>query len=191
MIILAALTGCLLLAGCLDEVSRHRALSTVLDGVPAYPPPGQLCDEYYQQRREYELKGQTALLAGVDGQPAGDGSSHLPYDEKNCNGCHSGDKNVGGGLIVPQQELCFVCHKNFITGDNVHGPVAVGDCLACHLPHTSPEKALLKAAPDILCSDCHQEERLAKGMHDLLATKGMICMDCHDPHFEDARYFLK
>jgi len=186
------LTGlvCLLLTGCLTEVDRHQYLTALLDGVPELPEEQQLCDEYYLQRRAAEEAG--TFQAATDGETENrKRSSHKPYREKKCNDCHSGDKSTSGGLIVPKQELCGVCHKDFVTGNNVHGPVAVGDCLACHLPHNSNEVSLLKAAPDEICGQCHQEERLAAGMHNRLHERGMGCMECHDAHSGDARYFLK
>jgi predicted CXXCH cytochrome family protein len=179
-----------LLNGC-DSVTRHRVLTTVFDGVPDYPEPVQLCDEYYVQRLAAEAAGET-----LDEQAAGKGnaqrSSHQPYAEKACDDCHSGDKSVGGGLIAPKQELCFVCHKDFIPQQvNVHGPVAVGDCLACHLPHSSPNKSLLVESPEKICTICHQEQRLAAAMHQRFIAKEIGCGECHDPHFGEARYFLK
>lgn len=188
--LLIATLVCLLLTGCFNSVSRHQFLSTVFDGVPELPEPDRLCDEYYLQRRAAEEAGQTL---GLDGQAAvaQNRSSHKPYAEKNCNSCHSSNKGQNDGLIVPKQQLCGVCHQNFVTGHNVHGPVAVGDCLACHLPHSSVQPSLLKSAPDEICEHCHKEQRLAAGMHQRLQEKGMGCMECHDAHSGNARYFLK
>lgn len=182
---------CLLLgvAGC-DSVSRHKAVTTIFDGVPALPQPENLCDEYYLQRTAAEAAGRQ-LNAEGDLVSAEQRSSHKPYAEKSCSDCHSSDKNVNDGLIAPKRELCVVCHTNFITGLNVHGPVAVGDCLACHLPHSSNNLALLKEGPDEICAICHQEKRLAAAMHQRFVTKDISCGECHDPHSGDARYFLK
>lgn len=176
-------------AGC-DSVARHKVLTTVFDGVPELPQPQNLCDEYYQQRMAAEAEGKMLNAAGelvADAQR----SAHKPYAEKACNDCHSSNKNVNDGLIAPKRELCGVCHTNFVTGLNVHGPVAVGDCLACHLPHSSNHKALLKEDPDEVCATCHQEKRLAAAMHERFVTKDISCGECHDPHSGDARYFLK
>ncbi|SHI77095.1 doubled CXXCH domain-containing protein [Malonomonas rubra DSM 5091] len=178
----------LALAGC-DSVARHKVLTTVFDGVPELPQPERLCDEYYEQRQAYEASGK---ILNEKGEVVNDDrSSHKPYAEKACNDCHSSNKDVNDGLIAPKRELCGVCHTNFITGLNVHGPVAVGDCLACHLPHSSNHKALLKEDPDTICATCHQEDRLAAAMHDRFVTKEISCGECHDPHSGDARYFLK
>lgn len=182
------LTLLIFLGGC-DAVTRHKVLSTVFDGVPSLPPAENLCDAYYHQRVAAEAEGEK--LSEVTQNDNSQRSSHKPYAEKKCNDCHAQDKNLNDGLIVPKQELCFVCHKDFIHGEQVHGPVAVGDCLACHLPHSSKHKALLSYDPDEICAVCHQEKRLASAMHDRFVTKSISCGECHDPHSGDARYFLK
>lgn len=180
----------LFLAGCSDPVTNHKILSTIFDGVPSLPDQNEVCEEYYIARTEAEAVGRDAVdMESVSGQSTR--SSHKPYVEKKCNDCHSNDKNQNDGLIVPKQELCGVCHTDFIAGNNVHGPVAVGDCLACHLPHSSNHKSLLNEDPDRICSTCHQENRLAAAMHDRFVNKVISCGECHDPHSGDARYFLK
>lgn len=182
--------GLLFLSACGDPVTNHKILSTIFDGVPSFPPQNEMCEEYYVNRTEAEAAGQS--LAAIEaGSRSPNYSSHKPYDEKKCSDCHSNDKNQNDGLIVPKQELCFVCHKDFVKGDNVHGPVAVGDCLSCHLPHSSNHRALLIEDPDQICSTCHQESRLAAAMHDRFIVKVISCGECHDPHAGDARYFLK
>lgn len=188
--LLFAFLSCLLLASCTDPVTRHKVLSTIFDGVPSLPPAGEMCNKYYQERVAAEAAG----IEMID--TAGDvlenrGSSHKPYAEKKCRDCHSNDKNINAGLIAPKRELCGVCHTDFIKGHNVHGPVAVGDCLACHLPHNSQYPSLLKEDPDKICATCHQESRLAAAMHDRFLVKTISCGECHDPHAGNARYFLK
>lgn len=180
------LCGVVLLAvlGC-DATTRYKVLSTVFDGVPRLPPP----EEYCQGIDTGQSPDETAL-AEPDGESADRkaGSSHEPYREKRCNDCHAFDRP--GGLLRPKRELCFTCHRDFIQGPVVHGPVAVGDCLACHLPHSSPNAALLIRDKAELCGTCHQERRLAAKMHDRLRQQQMACTDCHNPHFGHAVYFL-
>lgn len=188
--ILSTCLCCFLLTSCGDPISRHKVLSTIFDGVPSLPPAGEVCNEYCQQEVPVDV-------AGIDSEAVeskatqNTHSSHQPYKEKKCGDCHSNDKNVNAGLIVPKRELCGVCHQNFIKGHNVHGPVAVGDCLACHLPHNSQYPSLLKEDPDKVCAICHQEARLAAEMHERFVVKAIGCGECHDPHAGDARYFLK
>ena len=187
---LLMIVGQLFISGCGDPVTNHKILSTIFDGVPSLPAEKEMCAEYYVIRTEAEAAGKV-LAATESGSGNSNHSSHKPYGEKKCNDCHSNDKNQNDGLIVPKQELCIVCHVDFVTGINVHGPVAVGDCLACHLPHSSNHRALLIEDPDQICSTCHQEGRLAAAMHDRFIVKTISCGECHDPHAGNARYFLK
>jgi predicted CXXCH cytochrome family protein len=189
-VLLFAFLSCSLLTSCGDPILRHKVLSTIFDGVPELPPAGEMCDQYYQERVTAEAAGHEMKSAG-ERSTQDIGSSHKPYKEKKCRDCHSNDKNINAGLIAPKRELCGVCHKDFIKGSNVHGPVAVGDCLACHLPHNSQYPSLLKEDPDRVCAICHQESRLAAAMHNRFLVKTISCDECHDPHAGDARYFLK
>lgn len=184
-----------LLAGCgvLDPVRKHKALTTVFDGVPDLPPVEALCEEYMGDRYK-EFYDDLAARAAKDAAVGQKGelillSSHPPYTEKNCGGCHN--FKATNLLIKPKDQLCYVCHKNFIKGPYVHGPVAVADCLACHVPHDSRYPALLQQAKSTICSKCHHEERLAANMHEQVIAHDMECVDCHDPHSGFTNYFLK
>ncbi len=174
-------------AGC-DPVNRHKALSLIFDGVPAMPPAQEYCREYFASLESPEEQS-TADETAAD-QQTDLSSKHEPYAEKRCDDCHA--KNNPGGLIVGDaRQLCVLCHDGFTQGNNVHGPVAIGACQACHLPHSSPNPSLLKESSGELCSSCHQERRLAQKMHDQVRQNRMICSDCHDPHSGDSRYFLR
>ena len=174
------LVGLALLVGC-DQVARHKVLSTVFDGVPQLPPAEALCEDY--------LAEMTVSSANEgDGEVRSSGSSHRPYAEKECRSCHESAKN--NALITTPDKLCFICHVDFVQGSNVHGPVSVGDCLACHLPHTSKHASLLQKNADDICAKCHVEERLAAAMHKSLKERGMACVDCHDAHAANGHYFL-
>lgn len=193
MIKKTALASLFLCALCLltscDPITRHKVLTTVFDGVPSLPPPEQICTEYADKRvlaYQQELIGK----ANADKKASSGGESvHEPYREKDCNGCH--DRSKESGFIRPVRELCYACHTDFIKGTLVHGPVAVGDCLACHVPHNSSDGPLLKENKGKLCLSCHKEKRIATGLHDSVARYGLVCTDCHDPHFGNVQYFLK
>ena len=174
----------IVLCGC-DPLTVHKVTSTIFDGVPTLPPPEQFCQEY-QVKKAVEEKDATLKSAA---QRVDTGSSHLPYKEKRCNGCH--DKSQESGLIRPKDNLCFVCHPTIGDVNMAHGPAAVGSCLECHEPHSANYPALLKVEKAKLCIGCHQEKRLAQAMHDKVSTNGMVCMDCHDPHAGSAAYFLR
>lgn len=183
-LLLMVLAG--MLSGC-DPLTRHKTLSVIFDGVPSLPPPEQLCAEYAEKR----VMAAREEFAGnkTKEKTSAEASSHEPYTEKLCNDCH--DKSKQDGLVRPKNEVCFVCHSDFVKGPRVHGPVAVGDCLACHEPHEAAFPSLLKAGKNQICSKCHREKRLASDMHDKLGAKGLLCTDCHDPHYGKAEFFLK
>ena len=177
----------ILLSGC-DQVSRHKVLTTIFEGVPSLPDPEEMCEEYHEQEMERYLAGLAEEALAMEGKVV-EKSSHKPFKEKKCKDCHDFTTDVG--LIRPKLQLCLVCHTGFIKGRYVHGPVSVGDCSACHLPHISEFVALLEMDRNRICEKCHTEERLAVNMHEQVMTHGMDCVDCHDPHYGDTMYFLR
>ena len=184
-IILSFFCILLFLCGC-DHLTTYKITSTIFDGVPSLPPPEQFCREYHERKKAEEneaARKQQLTEAKIVG------STHPPYAEKNCDGCH--DKSKEGGLVLPKQELCFSCHPDITKGDFAHGPTSVGDCLSCHDPHSSSFPSLLKAKPDSICANCHKEERLAAGLHKNANFRGMSCLECHNPHAGASKYLLK
>lgn len=187
--LLAVLAAC----GC-DHVTRHKVLVSVLDGYPTLPPVEELCREQEQRVMEAYLRKEPPVTASKVNAPQR--SQHRPFMEKRCNDCHRADKGGAssseeGLLVKPREELCFVCHKDLLKGKFHHGPAAVGDCLACHLPHDSANPSLLVASKETLCAKCHTERRLAARMHDQFVQKDLPCVNCHDPHSGESPYFLK
>lgn len=185
--VLWALAALWLLSGC-EPVTTHRILVTFFDDAPSLPPPDQYCAE------TAELAGKSAaqpLEIGTEAVKKEEGSSHPPYADKRCNSCHQADKTSVSGLLKPQDELCFMCHPQIIKRRFAHGPAAEGECLGCHLPHEASYPSLLARPAATLCDRCHSEGRAAAGMHDRIKKSGVVCIDCHDPHSGDNRYFLK
>jgi len=181
---LIAIGAVLYLSGC-DPIARHKVVSTIFDGVPTLPSPEQLCEDYAEKRI---TEAKTDLL-NKDSKKGPTGSTHLPYQDKQCDDCH--DKSQQGGLIRPKNELCYVCHTGFIKGKYEHGPVATADCLACHEPHLSNFAKLLKTSPEKVCGTCHREKRITDTMHDKFTVRHLLCVDCHDPHYGNAQFYLK
>jgi predicted CXXCH cytochrome family protein len=177
-----------LLAGC-DPITRHKALSTVFDGVPSLPAPEQMCTEYADKRVAAYKEELAGKAVSAQKSAAATASVHPPYEEKKCDNCH--DKGKEGGFVTPLHELCYKCHDGFIKGSNVHGPIAVADCLACHVPHDSQQPSLLKESKGQLCLTCHREARIAAVLHTNAARHELVCTDCHDPHYGEMQYFIK
>ena len=125
----------------------------------------------------------------TDGQKKSQTSEHPPYAEKRCDDCHN--KTTESGFVTSKEDLCYVCHTDFIRGPYVHGPVAVKNCLFCHDPHNAPYPTLLKKDPSETCGLCHFEKRRAAAMHAKVALQKIGCVDCHNPHYGNVPYFLK
>ena len=186
LLLRAACAAALLLAlGC-SEFSARNFSSFLFDGVPAPPEPDAYCTPW--------LAAKQAPLSSSSGgkKPASakpQGSTHLPYVEKQCNDCH--DKSKDRGLVAPPEKLCFTCHDTIIKGAFVHAPAVAGDCITCHLPHDSVLPHLLAKENGKLCLQCHQEARLATGVHEKSKESKIPCYDCHNPHAGSNRYFFK
>lgn len=186
----------LLLGGCLkiDPIKKHKLLTTFFDGVPDLPSVEELCEDNVEDlfNKYYEKQISNAATGDWKEDKAvkkDSGSRHKPWSDKNCRGCH--DFKAQNKLRLPLNEICYLCHKNFIQGTFVHGPVAVGSCTACHNPHSSENPSLLKNNLKEICFKCHHEKRLTEQMHAKIIASGMLCVDCHDPHSRNIRYFLK
>jgi len=84
-------------------------------------------------------------------------------------------------LKKPVKDTCASCHDD-IPGKNakvIHQPVGDGDCTACHNPHATNTKSLVKKTAPALCWDCHDNFlEKAKFKHDVVED----CTGCHKPH---------
>ncbi len=107
-------------------------------------------------------------------------SIHPPYLLRQCAKCHD-----RGSRMDPKAhylEACRGCHARFFSEEVGHFPVVQGDCLACHDPHRTEHRKLLKQDLFDTCVDCHDEpEDLSEEAH---SGEGVEhCTNCHDPHF--------
>lgn len=105
----------------------------------------------------------------------------------------------GGGMPGPlkadRDKLCSGCHSD-LTGLRalrdrlwLHNPVAKGQCLACHDPHQSRFKAVVRQPVDQLCHTCHDlSKALISQTH--AAFRGP-CLSCHNPHMGKDRLLLR
>ncbi len=108
-----------------------------------------------------------------------------------CHDPHGGDNRyfVMGGLGA---EGCARCHSDIRQGlDFVHGPVALGECLACHTPHQSAHKGLLSESRGELCRSCHVD--VAASLEGAVSIHEPVrddCGGCHSPHGGANEFFL-
>jgi predicted CXXCH cytochrome family protein len=122
--------------------------------------------------------------------------------EQGCSSCHTEPHAKKKGVLSlssPVPDLCFMCHdKANFAKDQVHAPVAGGDCLTCHNPHASDVSPLLTQPVPFLCQNCHPDKTTGKhvlagyGFVDNHPIHGRIdpsrkgrelgCVSCHRPH---------
>jgi len=93
---------------------------------------------------------------------------------------------------------CGSCHDAVSSHRVMHGPVASGDCAACHIVDNTPGRrriAIKNAAPNgdttALCVSCHEDnaERLKQAHRHAPVAAGKSTA-CHDPHGSEFRYQL-
>lgn len=118
-------------------------------------------------------------------------NQHQPFADQDCAACHQPlpgahpDKDVVNfELAAKGADLCWQCHDDAPARQPyLHGPVAVGQCTACHDPHRSAEKKLLKKPVRQLCLACHVDFLAidqAKVSHPPVRKEA--CTTCHQPH---------
>jgi len=91
---------------------------------------------------------------------------HRPLAYGRCDPCHRFDGRLHKTEV---KELCFDCHeREEFTRDYGHLPVVDGECLGCHDPHGSQQRALLL--------DHYTEERWIRAGEDDYP----LCLGCHE-----------
>lgn len=122
---------------------------------------------------------------------------HTPVKAGECYNCHQPTaekhprvKKAAFKLLGEKEKLCYSCHENKDDKKFVHGPVASGDCTACHDVHQSPYKAQLRADGAELCFMCHEKEKFS-GKYEHAPVAMGNCIGCHDPHQSNFRYMLR
>jgi predicted CXXCH cytochrome family protein len=109
---------------------------------------------------------------------------------RGCGNCHKREGSSPQELIVRGSDLCFKCHskkKDDLKRKVVHKATEEG-CTACHTPHASDDRGLLKGAERPLCFGCHGDVRDhmtgSVSIHPVKAEGGR-CTICHEPHASD------
>jgi predicted CXXCH cytochrome family protein len=114
--------------------------------------------------------------------------------QQGCITCHTPHAADDKGLVRGRNEraLCLSCHKDIAkqlaSAVSVHPLKAGGGrCTACHAPHASDQKPLLKAARSEVCKDCHKSHSqfahpYGPGVNDPRTGQTMTCLSCHNPH---------
>lgn len=111
---------------------------------------------------------------------------HGPVGAGICTICHTevAGKKHEFTFVEEKEELCFGCHeakRDMMLEDNLHTPVANGNCVGCHDPHQSDHRFTLKGLAADLCYQCHKKEKfLDKFVHGPIGVGD--CNACHNPH---------
>ena len=170
-----------LLVSCASS-TRTRVLKFFFDGVPETESRQEEPTEITQSGEDRTVPVRKAPVTVML-------SRHRDYADKNCDRCH--DRASANFLTADKKNFCFLCHKKEdYDGPYVHGPVAVGACLSCHVPHESKYRKLLQTESQDLCMKCHRSENMPDSqIHTQNQTVG--CTDCHRPHRSNTRFFLK
>lgn len=182
LIAVAGTCGLLLTAGCAS--TKQDWLTFFFDGVP--PATGPASTVVVVANKSNAPVVATAP-APVKPKPP-QNIRHQPFAEGKCVQCH-GDIGFSPKVTAPLRQLCFTCHKDFVTPMKVkHQPVEDGDCLSCHLPHESPNKNLLTKKPNQLCGECHDDLAKKKVVHQPVADGD--CLACHVPHAGNLKHLV-
>ncbi|NPA94236.1 MAG: hypothetical protein GXO58_02270 [Thermodesulfobacteria bacterium] len=135
---------------------------------------------------------------------------HGPVGTGDCTVCHDphGDKYEFQLWADGHSALCIGCHadkKDTLrqrVGFYSHGIIEGGGCIACHDPHSSPNRFQLYKPINALCTSCHTSLQGVTvghpvGNHPLSGKtdprrKGreLSCTSCHNPHGSRFRYLL-
>jgi predicted CXXCH cytochrome family protein len=110
---------------------------------------------------------------------------HAPLVEGTCDPCHR--ERRGGPLT--DAAICYQCHRaKSVIYPFVHGPVAAGKCLICHVAHGSSYPSLGRVNLTQMCTSCHDQLSTRKHTD---TSRSRICTLCHDPHCGMNRSLLR
>ena len=187
--LLSAVAGAcalVLVCGC-SAITQRKCLTFFFDGVP---PIGSATNGVaVASSQNAATPAAAAVTTAPLPLPQPTTCYHPPFAQHQCAECH--ESGLGQGLRSNPPELCFNCHKDFLTGQKVkHQPVESGDCVSCHDPHQSENKHLLIKKGNDLCLICH-DDPLAEGKVKHQAVESGECLDCHAPHATNFKALLK
>lgn len=176
--------GASLLVSACSKTTRYRVLAFFFDGVP--DPASASRDSDGDVQETGPAAPDTPVRRAVAKKVF---HSHPPYWESRCGTCHKPDD--GQLFRTPEEGLCQSCHSD-LPGEAryVHGPVVVNACLFCHHYHRSVHPRMLLDDVKVICLGCHEGDGLIEGPHHA-ASEEKSCVECHDPHGGDNRFFLK
>ena len=173
------------LMGC-NSHARYSVLNTLFDGVP-HPDEVLKREEAAALEAPLDEKDRLRKLRPLVIRYRHPSAGALGE----CSLCHGDTK----ALVIPGKDMCVKCHSHVKEKRSfIHGP-AVLDCIVCHDPHESKARSLLKVTGNELCFACHyrhdREDAYKADAHKEVEGKEFLCLDCHDPHGGNDRFFVK
>jgi predicted CXXCH cytochrome family protein len=117
---------------------------------------------------------------------------HGPVAAGSCDSCHTSHSSQHAKLLVAPagKELCLTCHAEMKTQLGqvkfVHKAMEQ-DCAKCHDAHASDYAMQTHAAPDKLCTNCHEHEKIKKDANEAKHKHSVVmadksCLNCHNSH---------
>ncbi|MCX7793167.1 MAG: cytochrome c3 family protein [Thermodesulfovibrionales bacterium] len=164
-------------------------------------PPAYSCESCHlllgdrhpvKNKKTFSLISEVPLLCWTCHQePKPLSSTHPPFKQGLCTGCHNPHESEHSGLLKESPEkVCLSCHEDKHKGNFLHGPSAAGDCFYCHGAHQSEKKFLLKNKEPDLCLDCHYDISIELKKPSIHPAINSGCSSCHNPHASNYRKFL-
>jgi predicted CXXCH cytochrome family protein len=93
---------------------------------------------------------------------------HKPLREGECGACHDVHGSEQANLLKPVEGsgLCTSCHQEMKGGHHLFETSEIEEksgldlkgrnlCAACHHPHSSSRKSLLRSSDSEICQGCH------------------------------------
>jgi predicted CXXCH cytochrome family protein len=148
-------------------------------------------DPHVGDTKGMNTKPQPGLCYDCHDKVTGRAHDHAPAAAGDCTACHDPHAAPFARLVREKgQGLCLKCHKD-PTADpkmpsrnlpHIHDALDEG-CLACHDPHGSDQKGVLRKPQLALCGECHDQGAPGKGIvvHSPIADD-RECTGCHRPH---------
>lgn len=119
-----------------------------------------------------------------------------PQGHDDCTHCHQQADQAkkhpepGTPSFSVVKDVCQECHQTIVDYDNLHPPVAAGDCSACHTFHSATASLLTENRDRLLCYNCHQavtKEGDTQFHGDVGQQK---CNSCHTVHGSFFKHLL-
>jgi predicted CXXCH cytochrome family protein len=207
---------CIGLASGCSTTTRHETLNFFFTGVPPLEGETVPTDPGAQDTAQF----QSAALAKQKRMALAREPQfwvHGPYGAAECDRCHAlaasapfrarlastekavstGHKPIANRLSAPVEELCVSCHDTHEAANQpgstlvFHTPLVTGMCNACHNPHQSRRRYMLREENNFaLCTQCHDADRLKKAEYHQSAPEAN-CTECHNPHMGKTRMMLR